>query len=318
MASVEIRPHRPQDAEALGVVFRSAILDSKTHYSAEQRHAWARDANWNADTWEARMAGLSPWVATDGKQVLGYADLQPDGLIDHFFVSTQRHGVGTALMRHILTLARVNKLPELHSHVSRNAQGFYARFGFMPHRFKVVEVGGVNTDYTELRLTTSQARMSLKAHASPPVFELVPCQATDFEAVLALRLQAMRPSLEALGRFSPERARERLVATFEPQHAQHVVADGQRVGFVTVKPHGSSAWELVHLYVLPSHQGLGLGAAVLGGVISHADAQGAHVGVEVLQSSKALSFYLRHGFVCTGQSEWDWRMSRPPAGFALI
>ena len=39
-------------------------------------------------------------------------------------------------------------------------------------------------------------------------------QAEDFEALLALRMAAMRPSLEAMGRFDPARARERFAGQF--------------------------------------------------------------------------------------------------------
>ena len=40
-----------------------------------------------------------------------------------------------------------------------------------------------------------------------------PVRAGDFEALLALRIRALQPSLEALGRFSPERARDARVGS---------------------------------------------------------------------------------------------------------
>ena len=46
---------------------------------------------------------------------------------------------------------------------------------------------------------------------------LEPVAESDFESLAALRIEAMRESLEQLGRFDPERARERLRAGFEPR-----------------------------------------------------------------------------------------------------
>ena len=66
--------------------------------------------------------------------------------------------------------------------------------------------------------------------ALPTAFALEGASAGDFEALLALRLRAMRESLERLGRYDEQRARERLAAGFEPEHTHHIVVDGQRVG----------------------------------------------------------------------------------------
>ena len=53
----------------------------------------------------------------------------------------------------------------------------------------------------------------------------------DFEDLLALRIAAMRESLERLGRFDPERARSRLQATFRPEYTWAIELEGKRVGF---------------------------------------------------------------------------------------
>ena len=58
----------------------------------------------------------------------------------------------------------------------------------------------------------------------------------DFEALLSLRMAAMRESLQRLGRFDPQRARERLSRAFEPAHTRHILLGGERVGFVVLLP----------------------------------------------------------------------------------
>lgn len=141
---------------------------------------------------------------------------------------------------------------------------------------------------------------------------LEPAVADDADALVAIRIAAMRESLERLGRFDPARARARFLDGFEPAHTRHVVVDGERVGFVVVKPDGDDLL-LDHLYVLPAAQGRGVGAAVIADILAHADARRARVRLGALRGSDANRFYQRHGFVQTGQSEWDVHYARPPA-----
>jgi hypothetical protein len=63
-----------------------------------------------------------------------------------------------------------------------------------------------------------------------------PASSADAEQLVALRIAAMQPSLERLGRFDPQRARDRFLANFDPARTQHLVVDGQRVGFLVVRP----------------------------------------------------------------------------------
>jgi len=114
----------------------------------------------------------------------------------------------------------------------------------------------------------------------------------------------MRESLERLGRFDPQRARERLLAAFEPALTRHVVVDGERVGFVVVRPQDDGLL-LDHLYIAPSAQGRRIGAAVLAHVLHEADARGLPVRVGALRESAANAFYVRHGFVLARVGEWD-------------
>ncbi len=138
-----------------------------------------------------------------------------------------------------------------------------------------------------------------------------PAHVDDADALVALRIAAMRDSLERLGRFDPARARARFLEGFEPAHTRHVVVDGERVGFVVVKPDGDDLM-LDHLYVLPAHQGRGVGAAVLADVLARADARHARVRLGALRGSDANRFYRRHGFVQVDESEWDIHYARPP------
>lgn len=142
-------------------------------------------------------------------------------------------------------------------------------------------------------------------------FALAPVTAGDFEALLALRLRAMRESLERLGRYDEQRARERLAKGFEPEHTHHVVVDGRRVGFVALKTL-SHAMRLNHLYIDPPDQDRGIGHQVLQWVCAEADKAQVPVELCALKGSEANRFYLRHGFVATGEGEWDIDYIRMP------
>ena len=148
---------------------------------------------------------------------------------------------------------------------------------------------------------------------APEGITLTPAGDGDFEALLALRMAAMRESLEKVGRFDPQRARERLSRGYLPAYTRLILKDGQLVGFVVLVPREND-WLLDHLYIHPSGQGLGLGSWVLTRVLEEADAHHKAVSVTALKHSDANRFYLRHGFVLQAEGEWDLyylRSARP-------
>ncbi|MGJ7533654.1 MULTISPECIES: GNAT family N-acetyltransferase [unclassified Variovorax] len=147
---------------------------------------------------------------------------------------------------------------------------------------------------------------------------LQPVDSSDFEAMLALRIDAMRPSLERVGRFDAARSRERLSAGFLVPYMHHIVLDGdQRIGFVTLKPEDSDALRLDHLYLRTGFQGLGIGEWVLEWAKSQARAQQLDIKLTALVKSDANRFYLRHGFVLEGEEGVDlhyrWRVASEAA-----
>jgi GNAT superfamily N-acetyltransferase len=141
---------------------------------------------------------------------------------------------------------------------------------------------------------------------------LVRAHEEDFEELVALRLEAMRESLERIGRWDAQRARERFHANFVPELTHHILLHGKRVGFVAVR-RSAQALALEHLYVRPGHQGQGVGAAVLALLFREADARRLPVRVGALRGSDSNRFYLRYGFSLVEESEWDLYYSRPAA-----
>ncbi len=114
-------------------------------YTPAQLEAWA-PARPDVDRWTMRMQTLRPFVVEEDGKVLGYADLQANGHIDHLYVSgaSARRGVGRLLMERIHARAQEMKLARLFSDVSRTGQPFFERFGFLVIEHKTVVVGGVS------------------------------------------------------------------------------------------------------------------------------------------------------------------------------
>ena len=153
------------------------------------------------------------------------------------------------------------------------------------------------------------------------VLLFAPVAPGDFEAMLAIRIEALRESLERLGRFDPARARERLAAGFSPRHMRHIVSDGERVGYITLRPVPDSvpaALHIDHLYIRPQHQGQSVGAWVLDWAKAQAAAQGCDITLSALKQSAANRFYLRHGFVQVAESDFDVDYRWSANGGALV
>ena len=129
---VAIRAFRDDDPPALQEVFYSAIHGTASaDYTQEQIEAWA-PAEVDAGRWAERMRGIAPFVAEEAGRIVGYADVQADGYIDHFFVAAAagRRGVGSALMRQIHATAAERGIGALYSQVSMTARPFFEHWGF--------------------------------------------------------------------------------------------------------------------------------------------------------------------------------------------
>ena len=128
-----IREFRIGDEPGLFGVFFSAIHDiASRDYTPEQVNAWAPQSV-APSRWANKMRAIAPFVVEHDGRPIAYADVQPSGYIDHFFVSSSfvRQGVGSMLMRRIHDTAASNGISVLTSSVSRTAQPFFRRFGFV-------------------------------------------------------------------------------------------------------------------------------------------------------------------------------------------
>jgi GNAT superfamily N-acetyltransferase len=161
--------------------------------------------------------------------------------------------------------------------------------------------------------TASNLSMPSGHVVEPVTIALTAVGADDVEALVALRIAAMRDSLERIGRFDPQRARERFLSSFDPARTRHIVVQGRPVGFVVTTP--MATWlSLDHLYLDPAWQGQRIGAAVLTAVFAEAEALGLPVRVGALKQSDSNRFYQRHGFTLVEEGEFDLYYLRSPRG----
>ena len=146
-------------------------------------------------------------------------------------------------------------------------------------------------------------------------WRLEPLGPDDVEWLVGLKARAMRADIERIGRWDPERSRERLLAELDPDATQVIVVDDERVGSIALIPAEGETW-LKHFYVEPALQGRGIGGAVL----EHLLPGNVHLPIRLLvvRGSPAMRLYERHGFTRERDHEngIDIVLVRPSQGAA--
>ena len=127
---------------------------------------------------------------------------------------------------------------------------------------------------------------------------------SDLEALVELRIKAMQPSLEAVGRFDPLRARERFVNSFVAANTQKIIRDQKLLGFYVLQIKSDHLW-LDHLYIDPAYQGSGVGEQLLDQLKQRARAASWPLRLGALKESRANLFYLKNGFEKIETQQWD-------------
>ncbi|TMX31311.1 GNAT family N-acetyltransferase [Vibrio rotiferianus] len=141
---LEIRRFESGDEETLRTLFYYTVRKICINdYTDAQVSAWAPNI-YVAEDWNKKIALLNPFVVLLDGQVVGYADLQPDGYVDHFFCHWQHQGkgVGTALMQQLIAEGARNFNHRLYANVSLTAKPFFERHGFIVAKQQSVDIRG--------------------------------------------------------------------------------------------------------------------------------------------------------------------------------
>ncbi|WP_408635842.1 GNAT family N-acetyltransferase [Parendozoicomonas callyspongiae] len=111
--------------------------------SEAQVKAWASD-HFDLEEWLKGYLSTKPFVAQIDGEIVGYADIQNSGYIDHFFChwKHQGEGIGKALMNKIHQEAKKKGIKRMYSHVSITAKPFFEHFGFAVIKQQQVNIRG--------------------------------------------------------------------------------------------------------------------------------------------------------------------------------
>ncbi len=145
-----------------------------------------------------------------------------------------------------------------------------------------------------------------------PAFQLRPAAGDDMEFLFHLLAVALGPHVErAFGRWDEDEQRTRFFATTDPATHEIVLVDDAPVGCLKVAlRHDEIA--LHRVFVLPSHQGRGLGTELVRGVLAEGRRRGLPVRLRVFHVNPARRLYARLGFVVTGETDTHVHMEKPP------
>ncbi|WP_411358665.1 GNAT family N-acetyltransferase [Pseudidiomarina salilacus] len=152
---VKLRRFQTADAAILRELLTATVRQvNKRDYTAAQIAAWAPD-DYDRQAWLERLLRNQPFVAEIDDTIVGFADVQADGYIDHFFCSAaaQGQGVGRALIKQLLA----HNYPRFYANVSITARPFFERFDFRLVREQQVRVRGMAlTNFLMERITLTK------------------------------------------------------------------------------------------------------------------------------------------------------------------
>ncbi|MGR2665894.1 GNAT family N-acetyltransferase [Vibrio campbellii] len=147
---ITIRDFQEEDAPTLWALFFNTVRNvNRRDYTEQQVKAWAQEG-FDSQLWLNKMISIQPFVAELNSVIVGYSDVQPSGLVDHFFChhEYQGQGVGRTLMTHVLKQAEAKGLNRIYSEVSITARPFYEHMGFTVVNEQQIEVRGATlTNY---------------------------------------------------------------------------------------------------------------------------------------------------------------------------
>jgi putative acetyltransferase len=144
MPKPALRPFLPADVPVLAAIFIAAIEElTGEDYTEAQQQAWAAAAD-DEEVFGKRLAGELTLIATLQNSPVGFASLRGKDHIDMLYVhpSAVGHGVASALCEALEKLAGARGAQSLTVDASDNAEGFFAKRGYVAKQRNTVTVNG--------------------------------------------------------------------------------------------------------------------------------------------------------------------------------
>ena len=149
---MKIRKFLKGDEQELWELFYNTIHTINIHdYNQTQVDSWA-PADLDINIAIKKFREINPFVVIKNEKIVGYADIQSDGYIDHFYChhQFQRQGVGRFLFSMIKEKALKNGISQMYSNVSITAKPFFEAMGFWVEKEQIVEVK--NQEFKNFRM----------------------------------------------------------------------------------------------------------------------------------------------------------------------
>lgn len=138
---MEIREYRPEDCAELTRLFYDTVHTvNRKDYTPAQLDAWA-DGTPDLDRWNRSLQEHFSLVALEGKQIIGFGDMDSTGYLDRLYVHKdyQGKGVATALCDRLEQAVDGTII----THASITARPFFEGRGYVMVKAQQVERKGI-------------------------------------------------------------------------------------------------------------------------------------------------------------------------------
>lgn len=129
---MQIRRYLPEDLDAVYRLFCDTVhAVNSADYSAAQLDAWA-PKQMDRARWEPSLREHFTLVATWEGEIIGFADLAPDGYLDRLYVHKDfgRRGVASALVDGLEQYAKIIGVAKIRTDASITARPFFEKRGY--------------------------------------------------------------------------------------------------------------------------------------------------------------------------------------------
>lgn len=149
MKKIIIRSYQKSDVYDLVQIYYNTIhtINIKD-YTQEQCDAWAPQETLQVEGWQKKWLHNEPLVAIYDDKIVGFAEFEPSGHIDCFYVhhAFQGQGIGSALMEKIEQIAHQKNISRLFAEVSITAKPFFEKKGFYVVKKQTIVRHGIKLD----------------------------------------------------------------------------------------------------------------------------------------------------------------------------
>ncbi len=130
--NITLRTAVEDDIPAIGALYTETVRNvNSIDYPAEQIDVWSLSGH-DSERWKKHVAEQYFVLALIDDVIAGFGSIDPNGYLDFMYVHKdyQRMGVAKALLGEIERKAVEQKNPQIYSHVSKTARGFFEKFGY--------------------------------------------------------------------------------------------------------------------------------------------------------------------------------------------